>query len=89
MLFTAWRQGGSPNGDVVVFDSIETFVSFSFVWYVCNAIGRKMTMWQGSCQVKCPQRKSSGATTQGCVAVQISSVVFGFQFSRKLLKIGF
>jgi len=35
LLLTVWRQGGSPNGDVVVFDNIEIFVSFSFVCYVC------------------------------------------------------
>jgi hypothetical protein len=37
----------------MVFDSIETFVSFSFVWNVCVVGGHMMTMWQGSCQVKC------------------------------------
>jgi hypothetical protein len=31
LLSMAWRQGRSLNGDVVVFDSIETFVSFSSV----------------------------------------------------------
>jgi hypothetical protein len=35
------------------FDSIETFASFSFVWCVCVVVGCKMTVWQGSCQVKC------------------------------------
>ncbi len=48
-----WRQGGSPNGDVVMFDSIERLVSFSFVWYVCVVVERMMIVWQGSCQVKC------------------------------------
>ncbi len=53
LLSTVWRQGGSPNGDAVVFDNIELFESFSSIWYVCVVVGRKMTMWQGSCQVKC------------------------------------
>jgi hypothetical protein len=78
LLSTAWKQGKSPNGNVVVFDSIETFVSFSFVWYVCVIVGRKMTVWQGCCQMKCVWWKSHGATTEGCVVVQISSVDFGF-----------
>jgi hypothetical protein len=64
-----WRQGGSPNGDAVVFDNIEIFVLFSCVWYVCVAARRKMTVWQGSCQVKCAQWKSCGATTKGCAAM--------------------
>jgi hypothetical protein len=66
----------------VVFDSIETFVSFSSVWYVCVAVGRKMTMGQGSCQMKCAWQKSHGAMVEGCVAMQISRVLFGFQFQR-------
>jgi hypothetical protein len=31
LLSTVWRQGGSLNGDVAVFDSIEIFVLFSSV----------------------------------------------------------
>jgi len=73
---------GSPNGDAVVFDSIEIFVSFSFFWYVCVVAGRKMIVWQGSYQVKCVRQKSYGATTERCVGVQISSVAFGFQFKK-------
>ncbi len=64
----------------MVFDSIDIFVSFSSVWYVCVAVGRKMTMWQGSSQMMCAQQKSRGATAEGCGTMQISSVVFGFQF---------
>jgi len=75
---------------VVVFDSIETFVLFSFVWYVCVVVGHMMIVWQGSYQVKCIRRKSRGATVEGCEVVHISSVVFfGFKFSRRLWKIGF
>ncbi len=73
---------GSPNGDAVVFDSIEIFLSFSFVWYMCVVVGRRMIVWQGSCQVKCVRQKSNGVTTEGCVRVQISSVAFGFQFKK-------
>jgi hypothetical protein len=32
--------------------------------------------------VKCIKRKSCGATMEGCVGVQISSVAFGFQFKK-------
>jgi len=62
----------------VVFDSIETFVSFSSIWYVCVVVGRRMIVWQRSCQVKCARRKSHGATMEGCAIVQISNVVFDF-----------
>ncbi len=62
----------------MVFDSIETFVSFSSIWYVCVATGCRMTMWQ----VKCAQWKSRNATMEGCATIQISSVVFGFQLHR-------
>ncbi len=82
MIPTEWKQGGSPNGDAVVFDNIETFVSFSSVWYVCVATGRMMTVWQGSYQVKCIWKFFGGATVEGCAAVWISSVVFGFQLER-------
>jgi len=51
----AWKQRKSPNGDVVVFDSIEIFVSFSSIWYVYVVVGRRMIMWQESYQVKCAQ----------------------------------
>jgi hypothetical protein len=33
------------NGDVVVFDNIEIFVSFSSIWDVCVVVGHKMTSW--------------------------------------------
>ncbi len=78
MLLTLWRQGGSSNGDVVVFDSIEIFVSFSSVWYVHVVVGCRTTLWQRSYQVKCVQRKSHGATMEGCAKVYINSVVFSF-----------
>jgi hypothetical protein len=73
----------------VVCDSIETFVSFSFVWNVCVAVGCMMTMWQGSCQVKCAWQKTRGAMAEGCATMHISNVVFGFQFQGRLWKISF
>jgi hypothetical protein len=73
-----WRQGRLQNGDVVVFNSIETFVSFSFVWYVCVVAGRKMTMWQGIYQVRCAWRKSCKVVAEGCATKKISSVVLVF-----------
>jgi hypothetical protein len=45
---------------------------------VCVAIGHKMTVWQGSCQVRCARQKSRGAVTKGCATVKISSVVLVF-----------
>jgi hypothetical protein len=69
LLSTLWRQGGSLNGDVVVFDSIEIFVSFFCVWYVHIFVGHRTTVWQGSYQVKCAQQKSHGATLERCAAV--------------------
>jgi hypothetical protein len=89
LLSTTWRQGRSPNGDAVVFDNIETFVSFSSIWYVCVVVGHRMTVWQGSYQVKYARRKFHGATMEGCATVQISSVVFGFQFRRGCVKLVF
>jgi len=53
LLSMAWRQGRSPNGYAVVFDSIETCVSFSSVWCVCVAASRMMIVRLGSCQMKC------------------------------------
>ncbi len=41
LLSMVWR-GGLSNGDVVVFDSIEIFVSFFYVWYVCVAARYRM-----------------------------------------------
>ncbi len=74
----------------MVFDSIETFVLFSVVWFVCVAVGHRMIVWQKSYQVKCVRRKSRGATMEGCATMQITSVdFFCFQFSRRLWKIGF
>jgi len=65
----AWRQGRSPNGNVVVFDSIETFVSFFYVWYVCVAAGCRMIVWQRRCQMKCTRQKSCSAMAEGYAAV--------------------
>jgi len=50
----------------VVFHSIDTFVSFFFVWYVCVVVRQRMIMWQGSCQVKCAWWISRGAVAKGC-----------------------
>jgi hypothetical protein len=69
LFSTLWKQGGSSNGDAVVFDSIEIFVSFSSIWYVHVVVGHRTTMWQGSCQVKCDRQKSRDATVEGCAAV--------------------
>jgi hypothetical protein len=55
-------------------------VSFSFVWCVCVAVRCKMTLWQGSCQVRRVQRKSRGTT------VKISSVVLVF-WSREVVEV--
>jgi hypothetical protein len=74
----------------MVFDSIETFVLFFFVWYVCVVVGHRMIVWQRSYQVKCARRKSRDAIVERCATMQISSVdFFGFQFSGRLWKIGF
>ncbi len=45
LLLMAWRQGRSPNGYVVVFDSIESCVSFSYIGCVCVVARHKMTLW--------------------------------------------
>jgi hypothetical protein len=37
------------NGDAGVFYGVEIFMSFSSIWDVCDAVGCKMTVWQGSC----------------------------------------
>jgi hypothetical protein len=39
--------------------------------------------------MKCARWKSRSATAKGCVAVQISNVVFGFSVSGRLWKMGF
>jgi hypothetical protein len=61
----AWRQGKTLNGDAVVFYGIEIFVLFYPMWDVCVVIGCIMTVWQGSCQVKCGWRKSRGGAMEG------------------------
>jgi hypothetical protein len=53
----------------MVFDSIETFMSFSSIWNVCVIAGCRMTVWQGSYQVKCVRWKSRDATVEGCAIV--------------------
>jgi hypothetical protein len=83
-----WRQERSPNGEAVVFDSIETFVSFSFVWSVCVAASRTMTKWQRSYQGRCARQKSRGAMAEGCVVVKISNVFLVF-YSREIVRVGF
>jgi hypothetical protein len=45
---------------------------------VCVATRHRMIVWQGSCQMKCVQQKSHGATVEGCAALKISSVVLVF-----------
>jgi hypothetical protein len=72
----------------VVFDNIETFVSFSFVWCVCVVVGRRMIKWQRSCQGRCVWQKSHRAMAKGCVAVKISNVVLVF-WSREVVGVGF
>ncbi len=76
----AWRQGRLQNGDVSVFGSIKTLMSFSSVWYVCVVARHMMMVWQGSCQVRCVRRKSHIVTTKGFVAEKINSA--GFCFTR-------
>jgi hypothetical protein len=83
----AWRQERLHNGDVPMFGSIETLVSFSSVWYVCVVVGHKMMVWQRSCQVRCAQRKSRGAMVEGFDVEKISSAGFCFGNDKgKLLK---
>jgi hypothetical protein len=88
LLSMAWRQGKSPNGDAMVFDNIETFVSFSSIWCVCVALGCKMIVWQRNYQVRCARRKSRGATMERCGAVKISNVVLVF-WCREVVGVGF
>ncbi len=38
LLSMVWKQERSLNGDAVVFDSIETYMSFSSVWCVCVCV---------------------------------------------------
>jgi hypothetical protein len=33
--------------------ALKPMCRFFFVWCVCVADGRRMIVWQGSCQVKC------------------------------------
>jgi len=72
----AWKQKRSLNGDAMVFDSIEIFVSFPFVWDVCVTTKCKMTMWQKSYQVKWVRWKSRSAMAKGWASMQISSVIW-------------
>jgi hypothetical protein len=44
-----WKQGKTLNGGAVVFYGIEIFMSFSFIWDVCVAIGHKMIVSQRNC----------------------------------------
>ncbi len=52
------------NGDAMVFYGIEIFMSFSSIWDVYVAARRKMTVWQGSRQVKCVWWKSHGGAIE-------------------------
>ncbi len=61
------------------FMALKYLCRFFSIKDVCVAIGCRMTVWQGSCQVKCVQRKSCGGMTEGWVIVQISSVVLVFR----------
>jgi len=49
----------------VVFYGVGIFVSFSSIWDVRVVVRRKMTMWQGNCQVKCGWRKSHDGAAKG------------------------
>jgi hypothetical protein len=40
----SWRQGRALNGDAVVFNGIEIFMSFSSIWDVCATTGHRMTV---------------------------------------------
>jgi hypothetical protein len=60
-----WRQGRALNGDAVVFYGVEIVMLFFSIWDVCATTGRKMTMWQGSYQVKCGWRKSHDGAAEG------------------------
>ncbi len=73
----------------MVLDNIESLALFSYVWYVCIVVGCKMIVWQGSYYVKCVWQKSHNSTTEGCVAVQISKVVFGLSMAREVVEDGF
>jgi len=54
---TEWRCDG--------FYGIEIFVLFCSIWDVCVVTGRRMTMWQGSYQMKCTRCKSCGTVVEG------------------------
>jgi hypothetical protein len=58
----------STYGDMVVFYGVEIFMSFSFFWDVyaiVDIVGCRMTMWQGSSQMKCGQWKSHCVVARG------------------------
>ncbi len=88
LLSMAWRQGRSSNGYAVVFDSIETCVSFSSIWCVCVVVSHMMTVRLGSCQMKCAWQKSHGVAAQGCVVMKMSNVVLVF-WCREVVEDGF
>ncbi len=63
-----------------MFSSIETFVSFFSVWYVCVITGCKMMVWQRSYQARCVRWKSHRGATERFAAEKIS--IAGFCFPR-------
>ncbi len=72
----------------MVFDSIKTYVSFSYVWCVYVVIGCKMTVWQGSSQMKCAWQKSWRAIANGCATMKINGVVL-ISWSKEVVEDGF
>jgi len=88
LLSMAWRQGRSPNGYAVVFDSIESCVLFSSIWCVCVCVVARhmMTLWQGSCQMKGIRQKSRRIAAKGCAALKINNVALVF-CDRKVVEV--
>jgi hypothetical protein len=78
LFVTAWKQGWLQNGDVLVFGNIEALVLFSFVWYACVMVGRKMMVWLRALPRRCAWRGFHKATTEGFVSKKISSACFYF-----------
>ncbi len=78
LFMTTWRQGWLQNGDALVFGSIEVLVLFSFVWYACVMVGRRMMVWLRALPRRCTWWRSHKATTEGFVAKKINSAGFYF-----------
>jgi hypothetical protein len=72
-MFSARNVYSQQHGDRKSTDDdgvygVEIFMSFSFVWVVyaiVDIVGCWMTMWQGSCHVKCSRQKSRGGAAKG------------------------